>query len=252
MGSTTARLRTRRGLLGAMGTAVGGAVAGCLGGGGPDLPETTPTGPVASAPVPDSLDDHTYAAMGQDEAPVEVVYLGSWKCPFCADFSTGLLGDIVTDYVEPGDLRLRYRSLAYIDGEPFLGPDAPRAARAGLAVWNVDPSRYWRFHEYVMVNQPSEGKQWASAGTLTTMAERAGVGNPDAVRSAIENGDYQSTVERTSQRAASLGLRATPALVVGDSATNPVADAERTRTLLDKAVASAAGSDGTATGTESG
>jgi len=243
----------RRAYLAGVGAVAGTAVTGCLGGeGGGDLPDETPTGPVASAPVPDAPDGYTYATMGSATAPVEAVYFGNWKCPYCADFSTGFLSDIVTDYVEPGDVALTYRALAYIGGDPFLGADAPRAARAGLAVWNIDPSGYWRFHEYVMANQPPEGREWATVDTLTEMAEKAGVSDPDAVRSALEDGEYASQVRATSERAAALGIEGTPALVVGDRGVNPL-QTEETRALLDDAVESAGGgSTATASGTESG
>lgn len=248
----------RRDVLRAVGLGVAGTVgavgtAGCLGG-DRDLPEETPTGPVSTATLPTSPGEHTYATMGDTDAPVRAVYYGNWKCPYCADFSTGFMGDIVTDYVEPGDVRLTYRALAYVGGEPFLGADAPRAARAGLAVWNVDPGSYWRFHEYVMVNQPPETEQWATVDTLATMAENAGVSDPNGVRSALRDGSYESPVRQTSERASELGLNGTPTLVVGNRAVNPL-QTEQTRTVLDDAVAAVAGGTATASagpGTESG
>ncbi|MFB6140323.1 MAG: thioredoxin domain-containing protein [Halosimplex sp.] len=243
------RAPSRRAFLAGVGTAVGAGVAGCLGG-GPDLPDETPTGPVATAPVPDAPGEYTYATMGSADAPVRAVYYGNWKCPYCSNFSTGSLGDVVGDYVEPGDVALTFRCLAYVGGEPFLGKDAPRAARAGLAVWNVDPATYWRYHEYVMTNQPAESKEWATVDTLVGMAKKAGVSDPDAVRSAVTSGKYASPVRKTARRASRLGLRGTPALVVGDRAVNPL-DAERTRAVLDGAIDSATGGSA-ATGTESG
>jgi len=254
MNDTETRESGRRAFLAGIGAAAGAGLAGCLGGGASDLPDETPTGPVSSAPLPDAPDEYTYATMGSETAPVEAVYFGNWKCPFCADFSTGFLGDVVTDYVEPGDVRLTFRALAYVGGDPFLGADAPRAARAGLAVWNVDPSAYWRFHEYVMVNQPPEGQEWATVDTLTEMAEKAGVDDPEAVGTALEDGEYESPVRATTERAATLGVEGTPALVVGDRGVNPL-QTEETRSLLDSAVESA-DDGGTTTeagaGTESG
>jgi protein-disulfide isomerase len=228
---------TRRRALATIG-ATAATLSGCFGGGSEAPTGTVPSSPVVSAPLPGTPSEYTYAAMGDGDAPVTATYFGNWKCPFCADFSTGGLGELVTDYVETGDVVLRYRALAYVGDQAFLGPDAPRAARAGLAVWNVEPETYWAFHEYVMANQPPESKEWATTDTLVTMAGDAGVSDPEAVRDALENDDYQQPVSRTTTAAENAGVEGTPALVVGDRVVNPL-ETEAARELLDDALASA-------------
>jgi protein-disulfide isomerase len=169
-------------------------------------------------------------------ADVMVIYFGNWKCPFCADFTTGFLGDLVTEYVEPGDIDIEYRTLAYVDGDPFLGPDAPRAARAGLGVWMADPQRYWPFHEYVMANQPPESEQWATTERLVSMAEAAGVSNIEDVRSTIEDDSYNTILRSSSKLADRMGVQGTPTLRIGETVVNAL-EKERVRSLLDDATA---------------
>ncbi|MFB6173767.1 MAG: DsbA family protein [Halobacteriales archaeon] len=218
---------TRRRVLVAAGAA---GLGGCLGGGGSGAP---PDGPVANAPIPETPGAHRYATAGTGSAPV-VTYVGSWKCPYCAEFSLGFLRDIVEEYVEPGALSLRYRALAYAsDGGPFLGPDAPRAARAGLAVWNVDPDTYWRFHEHVMANQPPEGRRWATTDRLVGFAEEAGVEGTDRIRAAVEGGRYRAAVRATARMTFEAGVEGTPALLIDGEVVSPF-EKERTRRLLDR------------------
>ncbi|MFB6087012.1 MAG: DsbA family protein [Haloarculaceae archaeon] len=205
------------------------ALSGCLGGGGGGGNDA-----VASAPIPSNPGQYTYARMGTGDATVTATYFGSWKCPYCARFSTGFLGDLVSEHVEPGDVALRFRALAYAGGEPFLGPDAPRAARAGLAVWNVDPENYWAFHEHVMANQPPESKRWATVGRLASMAEKAGVSNVDQVRSKITGDAYRDAIRRTTQRAATVGVSGTPMLAVDGQVVNALKE-DAVRSLLDRA-----------------
>ena len=223
-------LLTRRRLLATSGVI---ALTGCIGGENNESPNTAVDGPVANAPVPDDPASSTYARAGSADRPT-VTYYGNWKCPYCADFSTGFLGDIVTDYVEPGDISLRFRSLAYINGEPFLGPDAPRAAQAGLAVWNVDPETYWRYHEYVFANQPPERETWATTDKLVSFAEEAGVTETGQLRTKIQEQVYESPIRKTSQAAADAGVSGTPALVIDGEAVNPLSDEQRTRTLIEQ------------------
>lgn len=233
--------RTRRALLAGVGAGAV-ALAGCLGGsadntGGTPVPPAD--GPIANAPLPDAPADREYAEMGTG-GPV-VTYFGNWKCPFCAEFSVGSdrvlpLEELVTEYVEPGDLRLRYRGVAYTsDGEPFLGSDAPRATRAGLAVWTSNPETYWRYHEYVMANQPPESERWATTDRLVEFAEGAGVAEPDTVRERLETGTFEDRLESTSTAFQQAGAEGTPTLLVDGEPVSPF-DPEAAREALDALV----------------
>lgn len=223
-------MRTRRDVLAALGTAGVAGLAGCgglLGGGDGGGPGTGGPGgeAVAGAAAPADTAGLTYAQTGTAGPVVE--YYGNWKCPVCAEFSNGSdrvldLGRIIRDFVEPGDLTLRFRGLAYTpDGEPFLGPDAPRAARAGLAVWNEAPERYWPFHERVFAEQPAESETWATVDRLVSFADAAGVEATDAVRTALEDGTYAEPVQATADRAQALGVTGTPSLVIDGAVYNP-------------------------------
>jgi protein-disulfide isomerase len=102
-----------------------------------------------------------------------------------------------------------------------MGPDDVRAGKAGLAVWDVAPERYWTFHEYVMANQPSAGKEWATTNWLTTAAENVGVEDVDAVRSRIESDRYEDLLQQTVQDAQDAGYNSTPTLAVDGRSLSP-------------------------------
>ncbi|WP_276248148.1 MULTISPECIES: DsbA family protein [unclassified Haladaptatus] len=236
---------TRRQLLVASGAVGTAALAGCLGGGGGGY-ELEPRSdaaldsPAANAPLPESPGDHTYATMGSSDAP-KITYFGNWKCPACKLFSTDDsralgLSTIVTDYVEPGDLALEFRALSYgSNGSPFLGEDAPRAAQAGLAVWNVDPEHYWPFHEYVFANQPPEDKQWATTENLKILAEEAGVNSIDEFESQLDSGQYEDAVKATTDAANQASVSGTPTLVIDGTGYSPF-EKERTRSAIESLV----------------
>lgn len=193
-------------------------------------------GPVATVSVPPSPGGHRYAVAGTTDADVTVTYFGSWKCPHCARFSTSFLPTLVNDYVEPGKITLKYRNLSYLNGEPFLGSDAPAAGRAGLAVWSNDPASYWAYHEYVMANQPSESGQWATTDRLVSFAQKAGVTDPSVVRTAIQGIKYEDALRATSNVAAKVGVQGTPILLV-DGTTVSAFEKDRTRRLIEAAIA---------------
>lgn len=223
-------MTSRRALLSTLGVSGLTALTGCL------RLSRESTGPIAEVRLPQNHSDLTYPEMGTGGP--RITYYGNWKCPVCAEFSTGSdrvlsLETIVEDYVKPGSLRIRFRALAYTpSGNPFLGPDAVRAARAGLAVWDVDPDSFWAYYEMIMRNQPSEDEQWATEDRLLSFAEEAGVDSIDEIRADLEEDAYQAAVEATSDAAQEDGVDGTPLLVVGDTVHSPF-DVSGTRGALD-------------------
>lgn len=241
--------RSRRAVLGSLAGA-SAALAGCSGligddgdgdsspGGGSPSPAPMESA-AANAPIPDNPGERTYETMGTGGKPI--TYFGNWKCPYCAEFAVGSsnvlsLSTIVTEYVEPGDVQLTYRSLAYgPEGDPFLGEDAPRATRAGLSVWAREPASYWPYHEYVMANQPSEEETWATTDRLVSFAEEANVQATQGLREDIENGRFEDAARASTQAFQDAGAEGTPNLVIGDGVYNPF-EPEKTRSALDEYV----------------
>lgn len=188
---------------------------------------------LASVPVPDT--QTPYAQMGSGDATMTATVYGNWKCPYTQEFVLQLLPKLVDRFVTPGDVRLEFRSVAYMDGEPFLGPDAPRASRAGLAVWDVDPQSYWSFLAHVFANQPQERREWAQRSLLVRFAEASGVTGIPQVRGSITNGAYAGPVQTTAWEAADLGITSVPRLVAGGTVTAPTVDFQATLEQLSQA-----------------
>jgi protein-disulfide isomerase len=196
-----------------------------------------PNGPVASAPIPRNPSEYTYATMGTETKSEPVItYFGNWKCPACRKFSIGLLKKYVKDYIESGSVSLRFRALAYVPTtqppfRPFLGSDAPRAARAGLIVWHIEPESYWSYHEYVFAHQPPEAREWATTDNLVEFARKAGVKKTDKLRAQLEAGKYQKEVKQTAVAAVKAGVSATPQLLINGQVVSPF-KVKRVRSLL--------------------
>ncbi|AQL42617.1 thioredoxin [Halorientalis sp. IM1011] len=242
VGAAVRGLPRRAFLVGGGVLAIGGVAAGGVALrnalGGTEEIQTEEAGPVGTAPIPVSPGEYDYAVMGSADAAATVTYFGSWKCPACAQFDEGFFPTLVSDYVAPGDLRIEFRHIATFDGEPFLGPDAPNAGHAGLAVWNTDPGAYWRFHEVVFRNQPPEAKRWATPRKLEAFAEAAGVSDPGAVRTAVENDEYADELQATDRRATQVGVSGTPTLRIGNSLVSP-SNQQQTRNRIEDAISNA-------------
>lgn len=187
----------------------------------------------------DVVTDAAYARFGDGDAGATITYYGSYKCGFCADFSTGFLRDLIEEYVESGSLEIVYRNVSYLDGQPFLGSDGPAAGSAGLAVYDNEPESWRDFHDHVFENQPSEGRAWATPDQLASFAADSGVEDTDAVETAARENRYRPVLEDTDTAARDAGVEGTPTLVIDGTAINPLADESRTKTLIEDAISSA-------------
>lgn len=205
-------------------------------GGATEYSATTPDGPVATATVPANPSDYPYATMGSGSAPVDVAFYGSWKCPYTQEFVASQFGQLVEEYVQTGEVSVTFRALGYKDGSPFLGPDAPRATRAGLAVWNADPESFWRYFATVFASQPPEEVDWATTAQLMAFMESAGVSDLQQIRSAIESNARSSRVRATTEAAATRNVDAVPRLVIDGDVYAPNLEWDNARDVLDAAV----------------
>ncbi|WP_232423684.1 thioredoxin domain-containing protein [Haladaptatus paucihalophilus] len=213
-------------------------------------PEKVEPSPKAyrSVPLPSKPTENEYATMGDDDASVTAKFYGAWKCPYTHDFVLNILPTFIEEYVKPGDVAIEFRAVAYEDGEGFHGPDEPRAARAGLSVWNEDPESYWTYFGTMFQNQNSS-PGWATTETLVRIAEEADVSHLSKITSQIEAKKYQSQIERTMDQVHEIPISAVPRIVVGDTVTAPTVNPKKTKAQLDAALGRGSGSDSETTTT---
>lgn len=178
------------------------------------------------------VEEYEYARIGPDDPAATITYFGSYKCGHCADFNAGMFQDLYAEYVEPGDLAIRYRNLSYFGGDPFLGGDAPNPGHAGLAVYNNEPEAYLDYHDYIFENH---GTRW-NVDRLVDGAREVGVSDPSVVRTAVEQRQYVNALEATDEEAQQIGVDATPSLVIEGTVITPAPG--EVRPLIEDAIAS--------------
>lgn len=194
--------------------------------------EEPPTS-LASTPIGNTA--ARYARMGTGEAETTATLFGNWKCPYTRSFVLTQLPDVVDRFVATGRLNVEFRSLAYVGGTPFLGDDAPRSSRAGIAVWNVDPSAFWSYLETVFYNQPQERYEWGQTDLLVRFATAADVDGADTVERSIETDLYSDDVAATTSAASRLGIGTVPRVAVDGEVTAPTVRPDETMGQLERA-----------------
>lgn len=147
------------------------------------------------------------AWLGDPGAKVVVEEYADPQCPFCADFATRDLSSVVSDYVRPGKVRMRMRTLA------FLGPDSVTAARVAIAAGLQN--RQWQVMEGMYANQGAENSGYVTPAFLRDVASGvAGLSLPRAL--AARNSPAVTARLRADRAAATAhGVQSTPTFRVG-------------------------------------
>jgi protein-disulfide isomerase len=98
-------------------------------------------------------------AVGDPSAPLTLVEFADLQCPFCRDYSTGVMPAIVDRYVRSGKVRMEFRNVA------FIGNDSLRAAQMAGAASMQD--KLWQFVDLFYLNQGEENTGYVTDPFLT-------------------------------------------------------------------------------------
>ncbi len=171
-------------------------------------PLVTPP-PIAEPPIWTPTEQADGFAVGSADAPVTVEIWEDFQCPFCQRFTYEVKPLIVDQYVEPGDVRLVFRNLA------FLGQESHWAAVASSLA--ADQNRFWPFHDYLFANLEGENRGSYHLDRLLAMGEAAGL-DMDQFKAGLtldQARERFAQIEAAArQDAYALGISATPTVTV--------------------------------------
>jgi protein-disulfide isomerase len=149
-------------------------------------------------------------ALGQPAAPVTLEYFGDLECPFCRDFSLGVMPSIIQRWVRAGKLRIEYHALQTATREPEVFVVQQVAALAAGR-----QARAWHFIEIFYDEQGEEGSGYLTDAYLQGIASQ--IPGLDLERWAKDRGDPELIKEISSdeQAAENAGLSGTPSFLIG-------------------------------------
>ena len=138
--------------------------------------------------------------VGNPNGAVTVVEFFDYRCGYCKRVHD----DVMALVNENDDVKVVYKEF------PILGEASMVAARISLAVNRVAPAKYGEFHTAVMKNRGS-----LSQDDLFALAEQMGI-DTGAVEREMASDDVMGIIRDNYRLAEALGIRGTPAFVVGD------------------------------------
>jgi protein-disulfide isomerase len=172
--------------------------------------------------------------LGEENAPVQLVEFGDFKCPACKSFEELIFPKIKQDYIDTGKAQFSFINKA------FIGPDSIYAAVVGEAVHKQNPAAFWDYYNAVYENQGPENEQWASMNFLLKLVKTE-VPSVDLkeVEQFINNGNFEAELEKDEAIGIKAGVQSTPTLFVnGIEVTDPF-NYEEIKKLIDEALENA-------------
>lgn len=211
----------------------------------PDRGESGARGDSAAAPAtvsarPASPQDSllsiadTARIRGAASAPVWIVEVSDFQCPYCRMWHEETYPTIVREYVATGRARLAFLNLP-LPSHRHAWPAAEAAMCAGLQ------GRFWEMHDAIFQAQ----ERWAPVPSADSIfgALAAGVGvDVQEWRGCIASHVLRPLVEADYQRAVAAGVNSTPSFFIGDRHLSGAMPADSFRVAIDAAIAKAGGS----------
>ena len=170
---------------------------------------------------------------GDSAAPVWIVEVSDFQCPYCRMFWRETYPSIEREFVSTGIVRLAYLNLPL-----QMHEHAMQAAEAAMCA--SEQQRFWPVHDALFATQ----ERWAPMQNPQThfdsLALAAGV-NEAAYRSCLESDVMHPLIEADIRRASDAGIRSTPYFFVGEQRIEGAAPYSEFRTAILRALAGARG-----------
>jgi protein-disulfide isomerase len=170
---------------------------------------------------------------GSPNAPVWIVEVSDFQCPYCKQWHDQVYPLIVRDFVKPGIVRMAYLNLALPQHQHAV-PAAEAALCAGLQ------DRFWPMHDKLFDTQ----NRWVPLADarpyFDSLALSTGLKAPE-FRDCLRSQLMRRIVSGDRTRASSSGVQSTPTFFVGDQPIVGVGSIEAFRAAIQRARAKSGG-----------
>lgn len=174
-------------------------------------------------------DSADYRVLGSPDAPVELTIYSDFECPYCRNFALAALPAISAEFVETGQLRIRYVYFPLAALHRNAVSSAKAAHCAGVA------GRFWAYHDYLYVRQPEWSGAEVSDSLWIVYAESLGL-EPQEFASCLSAPETLAVIETDVREALDSGAQGTPTIVLGDRSLSDLKSYEELRAEIIAAI----------------
>jgi protein-disulfide isomerase len=139
---------------------------------------------------------------GQSTAPVTIVEISDYHCPFCRRHVQQTQPRLYSEFVEQG--KARHVFIHYPIAQ--LHPDAYRSHEAASCA--ADQGKFWDLHAKLFEAPAKTSEE------LTRLAERAGL-DMTTFRACFESGQHAAEIKKSVARIQALNINGTPMFLIG-------------------------------------
>jgi protein-disulfide isomerase len=153
-------------------------------------------------------------ANGQPKAPLTLVEISDYHCPFCRRHVQQTQPRIYSDMVNSG--KVRHVFVHYPIAQ--LHPDAYKSHEAAACA--ADQGKFWEFHTKLFETPLKTAEQ------LTGLAQGAGL-DVNAFRACLDSGKHAKEVQASVERISKMNVNGTPMFLLGRTASDSKVKVER-------------------------
>jgi len=167
-------------------------------------PAPPPAAEAAGEPPPTvhlKLDDKEYS-LGRADAPLTMVEFTDYQCPYCRAFQAETFAQLKKNYIDTGKLRFIVRDLP-LEFHASARPASEAAHCAG------EQGKFWEMHDALLT-----GKDPLADGGIDRRATAVGL-DLTRLHACMSAGRYESAIAHNKVTADGIGIRGTPAFVIG-------------------------------------
>ena len=142
---------------------------------------------------------------GDPNAPITLVEFGDYQCHYCNVFFETIEGDIITNYVETGKVKIIFKDYN------IIGSDSVNASHGAHCA--KDQGMFWEYHDILYSNWTGENNGWANQENLVKFAQQIEL-DVDRFTECNVEGKYAQIISTSNNDAQTLGITGTPAFYV--------------------------------------
>jgi len=170
---------------------------------------------------------------GSKDAPVWIVEISDFQCPFCKMWHDSTYPGIKKQYVDAGVVRM-----AYVNLPLSMHPNAVPAAEAAMCAAAQD--KFWEMHDALFNSQTRWAPLPAPGPALDSIAMKVGV-DAKAWHDCLKSGVMKRLITGDRERAAMSGAKSTPTFFVGNEGITGAAPLDVFKSAIERARTKAAG-----------
>lgn len=139
---------------------------------------------------------------GSKDAPLALIEVSEYQCPFCGRHVRETVPQIIKDYVETGKIRYYF-----LDFPLAFHKQAAKAAEAALCAG--DQGRFWEMHDTLFENQKA-----LNSDDLEKYAQALGLDIP-TFKECLDSGKHAEKIKKDMAEAQKAGISGTPSSLIG-------------------------------------